>query len=129
MINLPIDFAARYIAFLSANGIDQSQHRFYLKWLRYYLDFCTKYSFKWSENDSLSAFLIKLKNKIQQPFMLEQAKKAVELLWKMESSKSTGERKAVLPKEERPAITCNQAPKEIKNESPLPRWRIFARES
>jgi hypothetical protein len=120
MINLPIDFAARYIAFLSANGIEQSQHRFYLKWLRYYLDFCTKYSFKWSENDSLSAFLIKLKNKNQQPFMLEQAKKAVELLWKMESSKSTGERKAVLPKEERPAITCNQAPKEIKNESPLP---------
>jgi hypothetical protein len=41
--------------------------------------------------------------------MLEQAKKAIELLWKMESAKSTGERKAVLPKEERPAITCNQA--------------------
>lgn len=119
MINLPIDFAARYIAFLSANGIEQSQHRFYLKWLRYYLDFCTKYSFKWSENDSLSAFLIKLKNKNQQPFMLEQAKKAVELLWKMESSKSTGERKAVMPKEERPETTNNQSPKEIKNKPPL----------
>jgi len=27
----------------------------YLKWLRYYPDFCTTYSFKWSGNDSLSA--------------------------------------------------------------------------
>jgi hypothetical protein len=32
----------------------------------------------------LFAFLIKLKNPNQQPFLLQQAQKAVELFWKME---------------------------------------------
>lgn len=59
-----------------------------MKWLRYYLDFCTKYSFPWSEDDSLPAFLIKLKSKNQQPFMLEQARKAVCCFLKMETSHS-----------------------------------------
>ena len=56
MINLPPHLAARYTHFLTANCIELSHHRVYLKWLRYYNEFCTKYSFKCSEADSLSAF-------------------------------------------------------------------------
>jgi len=91
MNKLPVNLIARYTAFLVANGIDTNQHRFYLKWLRYYLDFCTNYSFNWSEFDSLPAFVIKLKSKNQQPFLVDQAKKAVGLLWAMEKTKGTNQ--------------------------------------
>jgi hypothetical protein len=66
--------AARDPSFLTENGVEQGGYRFCMKWLRYYLDFCTKYSFEWSKNDSMSAFLINLQNKNQWPLMLDQAK-------------------------------------------------------
>lgn len=91
MIKLPEEFSNQYLKFLQDHGVETDHQRFYLKWLRYYLDFCTKYSFRWSEKDSLPAFLIKLKNKSQKPFMLEQAKKAIHLLWRMKDTEGRGE--------------------------------------
>ncbi len=120
MINLPPHLAARYTHFLTANCIELSHHRVYLKWLRYYHDFCTKYSFKWSETDSLSAFLIKLRNENHQPFMLEQAKKVVELLWKMAKSQNTDPCKDEFPKEKLQISTSKQDSKKFKSESKLP---------
>ena len=55
MIDLSANLVTRYTSFLTENGIETNRHHFYLKWLRYYLHFCTKYSFEWSKNDSLSA--------------------------------------------------------------------------
>jgi len=117
MIELSVNLVARYTAFLKANGIDQGQHSFYLKWLRYYSDFCTKYSFKWSEKDSLSAFLIKLKSKNQQPFMLDQAKKAVGLFWTMEKSQGTNEPNVKVPKKRSTPSISNQPTKEFGRKS------------
>ena len=117
MIDLPTHLAVRYTDFLTANDIEQNQHRFYLKWLRYYHDFCTKYSFKWSETDSLSAFLIKLRNKNQQPFMLAQAKKAVELHWKMAHPQYTDLLKDDRPKDQRQISTSNQVSRESRRDS------------
>lgn len=74
MIDLSANLAARDTDFLTGNGVEPGQNRFYMKWLRYYLDFCTKYSFEWSKNDSMSAFLINLQNKNQWQLMLDQAK-------------------------------------------------------
>ena len=91
MIKLPEEFSNQYLKFLQDHGVETNHHRFYVQWLRYYLDFCTKYSFKWSEKDSLPAFLIKLKSKNQKSFMLEQAKKAIHLLWKMKDAGGRGE--------------------------------------
>jgi len=89
MIKIPKEFTTRYYKFIKDQGVEHQLQSSYLKWLRYYLDFCTKYSFKWSEKDSLPAFLIKLKSKNQKPIMLEHAKNAVHLLWKMENSGDT----------------------------------------
>lgn len=97
MIKLPKEFAAQYSKFLKDQGVDQRLQSFYLKWLRYYLDFCTKYSFKWSEKDSLPAFLIKLKSKNQKPFMLKQAEDAIHLLWKMKNSEEVIEQQKKTP--------------------------------
>lgn len=99
MIKLPEEFSARYSEFTKDQGVDTRIQSFYLKWLRYYLDFCTKYSFKWSENDSLSAFLVKLKSKNQKPFILEQATNAVHLLWKMKKSEEAGKQQKEAPEE------------------------------
>lgn len=95
MIKIPKEFSTRYSQFIKDQGVEPRLQSFYLKWLRYYLDFCTKYSFKWSEKDSLSAFLIKLKSKKQKPYMLEQAKNAVHLLLKMENSRDTRKQQKV----------------------------------
>ena len=120
MIDLPTHLAVRYTDFLTVNDIEQSQHRFYLKWLRYYHDFCTEYSFKWSETDSLSAFLIKLRNKNQQPFMLAQAKKAVELLWKMANPQFSNPLKDEVPKDQQQISTSNKVSREFRSDSKLP---------
>jgi hypothetical protein len=44
MILLPNEVFNRYIVFLTAHGIADSFHGYFKKWLRYYLDFCDKYS-------------------------------------------------------------------------------------
>jgi len=59
------------------------------KWLRYYLDFCKKYTHSYTDSKSLLLFLEKLKRKKQTPAQRAQAKKAVELYYAgVEQSKS-----------------------------------------
>jgi hypothetical protein len=54
-----------YTDFLARNNIAKANEPFYLKWLRFYLDFCQKYSEK-SENPlTLPKFIEKLKSKNQ----------------------------------------------------------------
>ena len=45
---------------------ENEQHAF-IKWLRYYLDFCHKYGFNKNDPGSLSCFIDKLKSKKQTP--------------------------------------------------------------
>jgi hypothetical protein len=65
MIQIAADLAKRYTSFMEQKGVETDQHRYYIKWLRYYLDFCSKYKFKRQNKESLSAFLEKLKEKKQ----------------------------------------------------------------
>ena len=93
MISLSTTLAVRSTDFLTPNSVNPSRHRFSIKWLRYYLNICTKYSFKGSETDSLSAFLIQLHGKNQQPFMLNLAKAAITLFWTTGKSRPTPPRR------------------------------------
>jgi hypothetical protein len=63
MIQIAADLAKLYTSFMEQKGLETDQHRYYIKWLRYYLDFCHKYKFKRQNKESLSAFLEKLKEK------------------------------------------------------------------
>jgi hypothetical protein len=56
---------ARYDALLAQHHIPEKLHPYYLKWLRYYLDFCRKYHFKEADKKSLPHFIEKLKGKNQ----------------------------------------------------------------
>ncbi len=65
MLQIPAQLANQFKTYIGQQGIPAEQHRYYLKWMRYFLDFCHKYHFKQGTDMSLSAFLKKLNEKNQ----------------------------------------------------------------
>jgi len=92
MIDIPPKIASTYNGFLVKKGIPQKLHTFYRKWLRYYLDFCQKYTSGQTGKNSLSAFISELRDKNQSEFMQKQARDAVVVFHEMRvgSPKSAG---------------------------------------
>lgn len=43
MILIPKSIYLRYIDHLKSRGVDVARHAEYIKWLRFYFDFCDKY--------------------------------------------------------------------------------------
>jgi integron integrase len=79
MLPLPPDLLSRYDDTLSQNAIPAYRHPHYRKWLRFYLDFCTKYGHPPLERESVRGFLHKLAEKDQAEWMRKQAIDAVRL--------------------------------------------------
>ncbi len=67
-------------------GVSKENHFRYVKWIRYYLDFCHKYRFTPYEKSSFSHFSQKLSDKGQSVQSLEEAYQAVQLLLPFYSS-------------------------------------------
>ena len=59
MRQIPDPLSSKFKTLLLKNKILQKDHLFYLKWLRYYLDFCSKYGFEEYNAQSLTPFLKK----------------------------------------------------------------------
>ena len=49
IIRVPEQLVQRYAAVLECRGIPAEKRTYYIMWLRFYLDFCSKYSIKGSE--------------------------------------------------------------------------------
>ena len=81
MIDIPGDLSARYGVLLDNKDIPVKFRVFYEKWLRYYLDFCHKYTFDPSRQESLPHFIAKLQTKGQSPVYQQQAGHAVALYY------------------------------------------------
>ena len=79
MLKIQHNLVNKYNAFIEQRGVETGHHRHYVKWLRYYLDFCHKYSFNQIEKESLSAFLKKLEEKKQAENLRKQAHHAISL--------------------------------------------------
>ena len=60
MIKIPQELRVQFEALLAQKEIPKRLYSEYLKWLRYYLDFCHKYGFEKSKKESLSYFIKKL---------------------------------------------------------------------
>jgi hypothetical protein len=73
------DIEKAYLGFIISSDIPEKQVRYYLKWLRYYLDFCDRYGHTPSDPVSVPRFIIKLTDKHQSDFQQEQARRAVGL--------------------------------------------------
>jgi hypothetical protein len=65
MIQIPAHFISQYIKFIAERGVQPAGQQYYVKWLRYYLDFCHKYTFQQNAVESLAAFIEKLQEKKQ----------------------------------------------------------------
>ena len=79
---------ASYELLLFEKEIPRMDHRFYKKWLRYYLDFCVKYHFESSSKESLPHFIQKLRQKKQSNQQQRQASDAISIFYEMELSNS-----------------------------------------
>jgi integron integrase len=83
MLAIPADLASRYQALLDQHAV-QPQHRpHFEKWLRFYLDFCHKYSFDPTDRATLPHFDGKLQHKRQSEWMRRQASHAVSLYFEL----------------------------------------------
>ena len=83
MLPVPKDLLTIFRDRLIEKPIPSRYHSHYLKWLRFYLDFCLKYNHPKSDQKSLSYFLQKLREKKQQEFQIEQATQAISLYYEI----------------------------------------------
>ncbi len=60
MLDISPDIRTRFNALLVKRAIPEKYHYEYRKWLRYYPDFCRKYHFQESQQESLTNFIKKL---------------------------------------------------------------------
>ncbi len=81
MIKIPKALSQKYHQLLVHSDFALDQYVNCKKWLRYYLDFCKKYTHPYAKTKSLALFLEKLKEKQQSALQQIQAEKAVKLYY------------------------------------------------
>jgi hypothetical protein len=91
VINIPPDLNVRFDAMLAKKAIKPAEHIYFRKWLRYYLDFCSKYRLDRLKRESLPHFIKKLQEKHQTQEQQRQASYAVSLYYGMFISDSKKE--------------------------------------
>ena len=79
MLAIPPDLARAYESLLANRGVPVPQRPYFLKWLRYYLDFCQKYGLSSTDRRSFAAFDGKLRKKNQSDDQRRQAHRALVL--------------------------------------------------
>ena len=83
MILLPPHLYKQYRSFCSNSGISDNDLNHYLKWLRYFLDFCEKYKVTGDDAERLQLYLSKLQQKGQSETKRQQAEQAVSCYFTM----------------------------------------------
>ena len=83
MIQIPAQLLSQYTTFIIQKGLPSRKQPYYVKWIRFYLDFCHKYNFKQGTKKSLPAFMEKLREKKQSEKQRRQANHAVTLYFEL----------------------------------------------
>ena len=83
MIKLQPALISRFTDLLVQSKVDQKYHGSFLKWLRYYLDFCHKYHYDRHALQSLLHFLDKLEEKKQTAVQQQQAHNAISVYYEL----------------------------------------------
>jgi len=81
MLTVPPELTRRYAARLTQQAVPHRHRPYYLRWLRYYWDFCHKYALNPTDRSSLPAFEEKLRARNQSDFQRQQARQAVSLFY------------------------------------------------
>ena len=117
MLRIPNEVFNRYVAFLTARGIEVIFHGNYKKWLRYYLDFCDKYPVPKDTADRVRLFCEKLRDKGQSKTYQEQAAFAVSLYFEMNRQERQIQPRRITLHREAPLAEASDS---VANESPAP---------
>ena len=88
MIKISQELKVQFEALLAQKEIPKRLHSEYLKWLRYYFDFCHKYSFEKSKKESLPHFIKKLQDKRQTSQQQKNATLAISIYYEIKPSKT-----------------------------------------
>ena len=112
MIQVPYQIQSKYKAVLIEKAVPEKNHHLYLKWLRYYLDFCLKYKFNQSNEESHPEFLNKLREKNQTSQQQNQALNAL-LFFFRHIKKESGEVKDIPRAKRKPYIPVVLSREEI----------------
>ena len=87
MLPIPTDILAHYEAVLKKRKVPVSLHADYRKWLRYYLDFRSKYPSPDSKSEQVRLFVGKLRDKRQSQEQQKQAAHALSLFFESQIRK------------------------------------------
>ena len=105
----------------------ENEQSSFLKWLRYYLDFCHKYGFEKTDTSNLPRFIEKLRSKKQNSGQQRRAFNAVQLFYSIGSSETSSglfHQTAVVTQSEVVVVKENQQNylngKSAKNSTPHP---------
>ncbi|MEW6418043.1 MAG: phage integrase N-terminal SAM-like domain-containing protein [Nitrospirota bacterium] len=90
MKDIPADILTRFSDMLKKRSVPIASHSYYLKWLRYYLDYCAKYNLPDNSSKSLTQFLLKLKEKKQNEAQQKQAGHAISIFLDMAKAYAKG---------------------------------------
>ena len=83
MEQIPQEFLIRFESQLKKNQISLQEYSIYKKWLRYYIDFCSKYDHAPKSSHSLPLFINKLREKRQTRSQQKQAYNAILIYYDM----------------------------------------------
>jgi len=86
MQTIPEDISMRYSEVLKKRAVPVSRHADYRKWLRYFLDFQTRYPLPDSRSEQVRLFILKLKEKKQSEAQLKQAAHAISLFFETQNA-------------------------------------------
>ena len=93
----------QYLDCLKKNNVPVGYHSEYVKWLRYFLDFCAKYVITHDKSERLQLFVEKLREKNQSEDQCKRATQAVSLYFELQGHESmsqiTAEESARQPSE------------------------------
>jgi hypothetical protein len=87
MLPIPQNHSARFNKALLQSPVPVPFHGHYRKWLRYFLDFCSKYPPPEDKSAQVRFFIEKLKSKRQTPQQCTQAAHAVSLFFESQQPK------------------------------------------
>jgi hypothetical protein len=86
MLSVPVPLIQAFEMQLNQCHVPDFQHRDYHKWLRFYLDFCSKYAFEPKPTSSFAPFDGKLQSKGLSETQRQQARRAVAVYYRMDGT-------------------------------------------
>lgn len=110
MLPIPQHIDARFSNELIKKGISTKEQFQYKKWLRNYLDFCSKYNHSPTNRQNLTPFINNLKSKKQSAQQQKQASEAVSIFHQMESQKTESDDARALKNTTAKISTKNEGP-------------------